>query len=75
MLFLGISLDYGVWKKIMDDLLESSPRGKETKEQFLKRLEKVAKSLPRGFVAKQINRMKGNVQAVYDAKGWLPKND
>ena len=68
-------LDYGIWRKIMDDMLATAPPGAESKDEFIKRLKKIARSLPKGFVAKQIDRMKGNVQAVYDAKGWIPKND
>ena len=68
-------LDYGIWKRIMDDMLATAPPGVETKDAFLKRLEQIARNLPRGFVAKQIDRMQNNVQAVYDARGWIPKND
>lgn len=35
----------------------------------------VAKSLPKGSVNSVIGRMKGNIQALIDAKGYTPKND
>ena len=42
---------------------------------FIKCLEKCAKSLPRGVVAKAIARMPKNIQGVIDAKGYHPKRD
>ena len=68
-------LDYAIWKKILDIMVDTAPTGAETKEQFLRRLEYTAKHLPRGFIAKQIDRMQGNIKALVDAKGYHPKND
>ena len=67
-------LDYAVWKRIMDKVLEGGPEGRETKEQFLARLKRCAMSLPRPWVAKQIARMKTNIQEVLDARGYHPKS-
>ena len=56
-------LDYSIWKKIVDKVVTTMPKGKrrETKEAFSARLKKAARSLPRGFVAKSIGHMKKQV--------------
>ena len=51
------------------------PSRAETKAEFLARLKKCAKSLPPGFVAKQIGRMKEQVAGVVEAKGYHAKRD
>jgi len=70
-------LDYAIWKKVMDKVVSGMPKGEaaESKEEYLKRLKKAAMSLPRGFVANSIKRMKKNIQGVLDAKGYHPKCD
>ena len=68
-------LDYAIWKKIEDKMLETEPEGTERKADFLKRLKRCAKTLPKGYVAKMIGRMKANLQGLVDAKGWHAKND
>lgn len=68
-------LDFAIWSAIAKKMEHSDPPGKETKEEYLSRLEKAARSLPRGFVQKVIDRMKENIQAVVDARGFHPKND
>lgn len=68
-------LDYKLWQVIGARMQQHSVRGKETKEAYLARLEKTARGLPRSLVGKCVSRMKGNVQAIVDAKGWHPKND
>ena len=68
-------LDYAIWKAIDAKVLETSPSGTETKAAFLERLRRCAKSLPSGFVKRQIARMKSNVKAIVDAQGWCPMND
>ena len=68
-------LDYAIWKAIDAKVVDTSPRGTETKAAFLERLRRCAKSLPSGFVKRQIARMKANVKAIVDAQGWCPKND
>ena len=68
-------LDYAIWQAIAKKVIDGAPKGVEAKDAFLDRLEKVAKSLPKGFVKSVIGRMKGNLQALMDAKGYTPKND
>lgn len=68
-------LDYAIWHRIMTDLMNGAPSGVETKVEFLGRLRAVATSLPRGYVKSVIGRMRGNVLALVDAKGFTPKND
>ena len=67
--------DFAVWKKIVDEVIDGAPEGRETKEQFLARLEAIAKSLPRSYCRKIVGRMRQNVQAIVDARGGIPKND
>lgn len=68
-------LDYSIWSAIAKKLLDGAPETTETKENFLKRLRKVAKSLPKGYVQSVILRMKANLMALVDARGYTPKND
>ena len=68
-------LDYSIWIAIGKKVMKGAPRGTETKEAFLKRLHSSAASLPKGYVKKVIGRMKANLQALRDAKGYTPKND
>ena len=68
-------LDYAVWKRIVDIVMQTAPKGKETKAQFLDRLRSVAKSLPRGFIKATIARMPEIIKALVEAKGFTPKYD
>ena len=68
-------LDYAVWQAIDKGMASSSPDAAETRDEYLKRLEKTARSLPRGFVRKVIARMKSNIRGVVDAKGFHAKSD
>ena len=68
-------LDYAVWKEIVDLVMDGAPDGRETKQQFLNRLELVAKSLPRSYFRKVVGRMRENVLALKEARGHVPKND
>ena len=68
-------LDYSIWDTIVDNLMEESPDGHEGKAEFLERLKKTALGLPKGYVAKQIAKMKPRIKGGIDAKGWCPKND
>ena len=56
-------------------MLKEAPQGTETKDAYFERLKKCALALPKGFVQKAIMRMKGNIQAIVDASGYLPKDD
>jgi len=68
-------LDYAVWTQILRIMDKTTPKGKETKANFLKRLDDARKALPRGFVKKTIAKMKSKIQGVIDAKGYHSKND
>ena len=68
-------LDYSIWRRVVERVVEGSPRGRETKAAFLARLRRCALTLPRSYVAGQIARMKKQVQGVVDAKGYCPKSD
>ena len=64
-------LDYSVWNEILRRRDESSPRsGTESKAHYVSRLEKTARSLPRGYVKKVTNKMKDNIKDVVDAGGY-----
>ena len=68
-------LDYAIWKRIIDQLMREAPEEKETKAAFLARLQKIATSLPKSYVKKVIAKMRPNLKALADAKGYTPKND
>ena len=68
-------LDYSIWREVEDKMLKKAPQGTETKEAYLKRFKECAMTLPKGFVKNAIGRMKRNIQAIVDARGYLPKND
>ena len=69
-------LDYSIWHTILKGVVKTSPKkGTETRGAFLKRLRGIALSLPKGYVKSVIHRMKDNIQALADARGYTPKND
>ena len=68
-------LDYSIWHTISKRVITEAPDGKETKAEFIGRLRNVAKTLKKGYVKRMITRMKANIEALKDAKGWTPKND
>ena len=68
-------LNYPIWHEIEERMDKSAPKGTESKLAFLKRLEKIAKSLPRSYIQKTVKRMKANLKDIIAAKGWHPKND
>ena len=68
-------LDYAIWHRIAKQLMDEAPKGTETKEAFLARLRKIATSLPKPYIKKVLARMKSNLKALKDAKGYTPKND
>ena len=69
--------DYSIWEKIVQKLVAEAPQGKESKDAFMSRLERCAKTLPKGTVKKAIGRMKSNIKAILNANppGYIPKND
>ena len=66
-------MDYAIWAKINNTMREQERRfkksKKETRDQFAKRLAKVAKGLPASFVNKAIGNMKERCERLYRAKG------
>ena len=70
-------LDYSIWQSIVEKMIDGAPKTNktETKEVFLKRLQDIAQSLPKGYVKSVIGRMRPNLQALIDADGYTPKND
>ena len=68
-------LDYAIWAKIVDKVVDTAPAGVESKKAFLERLRKCAKTLPKGFVARSIQRMPKNIQGVIQMRGYNPKRD
>ena len=59
----------------MENFLAGAPEGKESKQDFLKRLKATAKSLPPRFIEKLIESIPARIQSVLDAKGFTPKKD
>lgn len=68
-------LDYAIWQAICKRMLDDEPDGVETRGAFLERLRTAATTLPKGHVKGVIGRMRSNIQALVDAKGYTPKND
>ena len=68
-------LDYSVWQVIVKKMIDGAPRGAESKEAFLNRLRAIATSLPKGYVKSVIRRMRGNLKALVEARGYTPKGD
>ena len=56
-------------------MLDDEPDGVETRGAFLERLRTATTTLPKGHVKGVIGRMRSNIQALVDAKGYTPKND
>ena len=59
----------------MEKVLAGTPDRKEAKEDYLKRLKTVAKSLPLRFIEKLIESIPARIQSVLDANGLTPKKD
>ena len=68
-------LDYAIWTAIEKKMDETALCGVEGKDAFSARLKRSAMKLPRGFVRKVIERMKGNIQGVVEARGYHAKDD
>ena len=57
-------------------MAKSDPKsGRESEEHFKARLRRIAMSLPRDMVRRTIARMRENIIALKDAKGFIPKSD
>ena len=61
--------------QVIDKVLAGAPEGKESKEDFLKRLRRIAKSLPPRYIEKLIESMPSRIQSALDARGFTPKKD
>jgi hypothetical protein len=59
------------WQK----MAECEPTGNETRAAFIARLKKCARALPRAVVRATVRRMKSNLGALIESKGFTPKND
>lgn len=68
-------LDYAIWQRIEQKLIDTAPSGNESKAAFLARLRIVGTTLPKTFIKKAIGRMRGNLKALSDAKGFAPRKD
>ena len=68
-------LDFALWHAIDEEMAKTAPSTVESKTDYLSRLERAAKSLPRAFVRKVLGRMRGNIQGVIEAGGYHAKND
>jgi hypothetical protein len=68
-------LDYSIWHAVLGKMADCEPAGREPRADFIKRLRRCAMSLSRTYIAKVVGRMKANLQAISDAKGYTPKND
>ena len=68
-------LDYAVWTAVEKKALSTAPRGTESKEQYMKRLARCARSLPRGMIRKAIGGMKMRIQETFDNKGYHGSRD
>ena len=68
-------LDYAFWQRIEQLMAACEPRGRESKEAFVARLKKCAKSLRKPYLKKKIGEMKSRFEAVIEAKGYTSKND
>ena len=68
-------LDYAIWQRIEEKLIDTAPAGTEDKGVFLVRLRKIATSLPKKYIKMIIGRMHENIKALSKAKGYTPNND
>ena len=62
-------LDFFLWEDIRRRLEANAPQGKESKDNFKKRLRRTALATPPGRVRAALENMKKRAAAVYEAKG------
>ena len=67
--------DYAIWHAIDQKMVGSAPSGIETKAEYVARMGKAARSLPRSYVRKVLTMLKANIQGVIDAGGYHAKSD
>ncbi len=68
-------LDAAIWPRVDRLMEETAPDGVEERADFIAGLQDCAKKLPRGFVARSIERTRENLGALVRANGYHPKND
>jgi hypothetical protein len=69
-------LDYVIWEKVDAKMQATSPTGRESKDAFVTRLKKCAKSVcTKAFLTKHIGKMKGRLQSVVKSGGYNPPRD
>ena len=68
-------MDYSIWAEIERRLREQESRmpasKRETRQQFEKRLDRTAMSLPSSYIKNTIDDLHKRFQKLYDAKGGL----
>ena len=68
-------MDYSIWSAVLRHMREEEatfPKGfKESRDAFLARLQKTAKSLPKCFILKSIGDMRRRCERLFEAKGGL----
>ena len=68
-------LDYSIWAEVNKRMRAAEEKfrknKKETRDQYINRLAKTARALPRSFITKSIMSMKKRFGLVYAAKGGL----
>ncbi len=62
-------LDYSIWSAIERRLYAQGVTRDETKDQFQKRLHRIAMRLPRSYVKATVLRMKANIAATVASEG------
>ena len=68
-------LDFSIWAEIEAAMDRTAPEGTEKKADFIARLARCARTLPRSVVRDALGRMKTNIQGVIAARGYYAKND
>ena len=61
--------------QVVERALAEAPEGKETKEDYLKRLNAIAKSMPPRYIVKLIGSIFSRIQSVLDANGFTLKKN
>ena len=62
-------LDFSLWDAINEQMDLCAPKGRESKEDFKKRLRRVALNLTTAFVRKAVKSMKKRATAIWKARG------
>ena len=69
-------LDYKIWQTIDGRMVATSPKGRESKADFIIRLKRCAKAVcTKAFLTKHIGQMKSRLKDVIKSGGYNPKND